>query len=268
MKRFLDDFLYQKINKEDCYVIAADVGYFPKSRKCSNFIDVGNNEFCVGSVAEGLLSKGNNVFIYDICGYILKNSYASLFARNNTYYENKGILTILGWGSGFSYDGCLLGHYPFDDLCLAKLLGLSLKIPYNKNSFLSYIEDISSDSYIRMFDLNIYKNERYFFPLTKYKYVFVGEGWIYPLLLDLYGNNKNIMIVPSENSSSNLIRFINKKNVIYFTDQIEPIYSFDSNMTVIHSDNPNLKNVQDTYKNKESFIKNQIIDKVKKLNID
>lgn len=262
MKQYLDDFFYQKMNNDDTYVIAADLGYFPKSRSHSHFIDVGNNEFCVGSVAEGLLSKGSNVFIYDICGYILKNSYASLFARNNTYYEHKGILSIFGWSSGFSYNGCLLGHYPFDDLCLAKLLGLSLKIPYDKDSFFNCINNISSDSYIRMFDLNIYKSEKNSI-LDNYRYLFIGEGWLYPVLLDLYNNNKDIKVIPSTVFLDNL-NFFDKENTIYFTDQIEPVYSFNNKVTVIHSDNPNRKNVQEIYKNKENFL-NQIAIKVKKL---
>ena len=227
MKRYLDE-IFNKHLEEGGFVLAADVGFFPRARKHKNFIDVGNNESCVGSVAEGLLADGKNVFIYDICGYILKNSYASLYARNNQYHPKKGKLTVFGWGSGFSYDGCMLGHYPTDDVMLSRLLGLNDWHPSTQEDIdtLKYnwrlFNQGSIDLYIRLYDISkhlIYKKKPCN-PLSDL--IFVSHGWILGYLQKLaingFWGEKTVSIV---NYMDFPVEYRGQDNVIYLTDQIK-----------------------------------------------
>ena len=154
MKRYLDEFFINKMNNGD-YVICADVGYFPESRKHKNFIDVGNSEASVGAIADGLLCSNHNVYIYDMCGYVLRNSYSSLYNRKSKFLKNShSHLFIFSWGSGFFYDGCGFGHNMFDDITLANLIGLNIHNPDNENDIFSY--NHNEDTYIRLFDLEKY----------------------------------------------------------------------------------------------------------------
>ena len=219
MKSLLDN-LFTKHLSEGNYVISADMGFFPLARKEKNFIDVGNDESCVGSIAEGLVSSGKHVFIYDVCGYIMRNSYSSFFSRNNIYYKDKGSITVFGWGSGFSYDGCMIGHYPLDDMTLAKLFGLELIIP-STLSEMKNIKYYNNDMYIRMYDTS-----KYHFDIS-YNYTnsdlyLISHGWILGLLQE-YVLNKNIFpdkkvsIIPYFCGVEN--KFDNE-HIRYYTDNI------------------------------------------------
>ena len=253
MKRLLDDLFIKYMNRGD-FVIAADMGFFPKSRNHKNFIDVGNNESCVGSIVEGLLSEQKNVFIYDVCGYIMKNSYSSLYARNNNFHKNKGHLTIFGWGSGFSYDGCLLGHYPLDDIMIAHLLGLTVINPYDINSFKS-IKYNEIDLYVRLFDIKQYPYKNKPYNLDSELYL-VSYGWILSVLqkyaINDYWRGKKISIIPYVNE---LEKKIDITKVFYYSDNI-----YEPNITkFIHTFHPmnvnNFPALSKKYIDKKSCLK-------------
>lgn len=251
MKRILDEIFVRHMNKGN-YVIAADIGYFPMARKHENFIDVGNNESCVGSVIEGILSQGKDVYLYDVCGYCMKNSYASLFARNNMYYPKKGILTVFGWGSGFAYDGCLLGHYPLDDCMIAHLLGLKIYKPKTIEE-MKNIMTYEEDKYIRMFDVKeyYYKEKPY---NAKADIVFVTEGWILGYLQRCVINGvfgeRTVSIVPFDAYKDDC------DHAIFLTDQVEDYRDLSKFKEVRKPFNPNFYNeVSLKYKDKKSCLK-------------
>jgi hypothetical protein len=249
MKRILDD-LFVKHMEEGNYVIAADIGFFPKARKHINFIDVGNDESCVGSVVEGLLSQGKHVFLYDVCGYVMKNSYASLFARNNVYHPKKGTLTVFGWGSGFAYDGCLLGHYPLDDCIIADLLGLIVYKPSTMEDMRS-IKYYRHDAYIRMFDASkfIFKRKPY---NTEADVVLVSEGWILGLMqkyaINGFWGEKTVCVVSEEDYEYDC------DHAIFLSDQIED-RTFSHFEVSLHPMNPNYNSTIATkYKDMNSCV--------------
>lgn len=251
MKRILDDLFIRHMNNGN-YVVAADIGFFPKARKHSNFIDIGNNESCAGSVIDGLLAEGHHVFLYDVCGYVMKNSYASLAARNNVYHPKKGTLTVFGWGSGFAYDGCLLGHYPLDDCMIAYLLGLVVTKPSNLEDMCA-IEYYTCDKYIRMFD-----TKEYFYKKKPYNpdadVVLVSEGWILGLLqkyaINGHWGNKTVSIVDWEDYNSDC------QDAIFLTDQIHDYRNLSHFRRVRGPINPNFNSeVALRYKDKKSCLK-------------
>ena len=253
MKRFLDE-LFVNHMSSDGFVIAADMGFFPKSRKHKNFIDVGNNESCVGTIVEGLLSDNKHVFIYDVCGYVMKNSYASLFSRNHTTYNNKGTLTIFGWGSGFSYDGCLLGHYPLDDIMIARLLGLNVVTPYNNTDFKNVIY-YHKDLYVRLFDTKQYRYKYKPYNDDSDLYL-VSYGWMLGLLqkyaINGYWNENKISIIPYVDG---IEEKLDLNRTYYYSDQI-----YDTVMNkFIHSFHPKNMNlfpeVSSLYRDKKSCLK-------------
>lgn len=234
MKRILDDLFLRHMECGN-YVIAADIGYFPKARKHPNFIDVGNNESCVGSVIEGLLSQGKHVFLYDVCGYVMKNSYASLFARNNVYHPKKGTLTVFGWGSGFAYDGCLLGHYPLDDCMIANCLGLNVIHPSTIDDMRG-IEYYRRDQYIRMYDISkFYYKKKPYNPSSDI--VFVTYGWMLGLVqkvaLNGFWGEKTVSVVDMNDY------LFDCDHAIYLSDQCEEMRNLSLFMEVRKPTNPN-----------------------------
>lgn len=247
MKRYLDYFFCKKMNEDSAYVVSSDVGYFPKARQHKNFIDAGNDEFALGPIVAGLLESGHDVYVYDICGYVLKNGYSGFAYRK----QSKNKLVVLSWGSGFSYDGCLLGHYPIDDIHLAKLCGFNIVFPYNKISFLKCLNSITEDSYIRMFNLDDweYKGSSN----SKADITFVAEGWIAHFLEDSFGNIVHVKPYISGHRYGS-------SDTYYFTDQIQTEF----NRRIIGPVHP-LKIDEKSYECKEAFLKSCFIEPIKEI---
>lgn len=252
MKRVLDDLFLQHMNRGN-YVIAADIGFFPMARKHPNFIDVGNNESCAGSVIEGILAQGKHVFLYDVCAYVMKNSYASLFARNNVYHEGKGTLTVFGWGSGFSYDGCMLGHYPLDDCMLAKCLGLYRVIPSTIKE-MREVQYYHIDQYIRMYDVSkYYYKKKPYNPFSDL--VFVTDGWMLGFIQKLAQNGfwgeKTVSVVAMEDYHFDC------SHAIYLSDQCEEIRELGNHFAEVRRPvNPNRRpDIAKNYVDMKSCVK-------------
>lgn len=153
MKIVIDNYFNHHLNRySDFFVIAADMGFF-SARHHKNFKDLGNREEAVGSVVMGLLDAGANVVIYECSGFILRKLLNDL-----QFYlpYSKGSLKIVSYGSGFAYNKSGNGHYPFDDLHIAKLLGLDIYIPSCKHelaTMLPLVIDLSGKhSFIRIHD--------------------------------------------------------------------------------------------------------------------
>ena len=247
MKRYLDDFFCQKLAVGN-YVVSADVGNFPKAREHKNFIDVGNDEFSIGSIVSGLASSGKNVFVYDICGYVLKNSYSGFAYRPKT----SGRIVIFSWGSGFAYDGCLLGHYPIDDVHLAKLCGFEVCQPYGTGSFKISLESCENqDLYVRMFDLDKWEYKGTSDKTADLK--FVAEGWLAHLIEDYFGHVAHVM--PYIDG----IKY-GSKNMFYVTDQIQTNFNY----RIIGPEHP-LTVDSKSYESMGSFIKNCYVEPIKEI---
>ena len=185
MRSLLDDFFSTKMS-EGAYVILADSGNFMMTREHKNCIDVGNNEAAAGSIAVGLLQNGYDVYIYDICGYIMRAAYPALAARWHGSDSKKSRLTIIGWGSGFAYDGCLEGHYPHDDINLARLLGLEVLEPCVHKAAIACLNADDTEKYVRICDLDKWTPRGdYFKSFSKASIVLIAKGWLLKLTEDI-----------------------------------------------------------------------------------
>lgn len=248
MKRFLDDFFVNFLQNKDNFVISADVGYFPNARKMHNYIDIGNCESTAGSLIDGLLSAGKNVCLYDICGYVFRNSYSSFIDMQSRYKKNRGVLTVFGWGSGFAYDGCLHGHYPFDDIILAKLFGLKVYEPLTPKSM--YFSYFMKNGYIRLLNLDEYHMNASDLNICNGEFYLYADGWMYCEI------NKFLKELPPDKSKKfTLLEMMNPDNIeesggIYFSDQYY--------CEIIRPNNPQIQfscpEIHDIYTSKDDFV--------------
>lgn len=253
MRSLLDDFFSAKMS-EGAYVIMADSGNFMMTREHKNCIDVGNNEAAAGAIAVGLLQEGYDVYIYDICGYIMRASYPALVARNHGAGTNKSRLTIVGWGSGFAYDGCLEGHYPHDDIGLARLLGLEVLEPcILKSASICLNTDDGFDKYVRLCDASKWTPKGdYFKSFSKSSVVLIAKGWLLKLTEDILNEmrNEGIKVDQFLIATSQKV-FTNK--IYEISDQSMP-FSLNSNF-LIAPNTAALRNWND-YFSLESFKEN------------
>lgn len=243
MKRYLDDFFKNKLSDGD-YVVAADMGNFPEARKFHNFIDVGNNESAAGGIINSLKDIGKNVYVYDVCGYIMRNSYSSFIHSYNK--KTTGRVTIFGWGSGFSYDGCLEGHYPFDDIIMANIFGYDV-IQYRVEEFYkdTLYQITPQYSYVRLYDMNEYRNRTHICVDERIR--IQANGWL------LYEVDRYLSTLPKKLSGICFVYDnIVGNDVIYVTDQY--------NISLVHNDNVCAPSPYIHYKNKNDFVED-VIDK-------
>lgn len=253
MRRYLDDFFHQELNK-GAFVISADMGNFPQARKHKNFIDVGNNESSVGGLAISLRDIGKTVYIYDVCGYIMRNSYSSFIHSYNPLAE--GNIIIYGWGSGFAYDGCLDGHYPFDDINMATMFGFDVH-NYTANEVNNeefYNEEFYNsvgNVYVRMYDIDEYYELNHT-PCENPKIHIFAEGWL------LYEVDKFLNSSCNEITKLCSVSSIIENDSIIVTDQYTTSKFGTSSM--VCAPHPYIH-----YRNKKDFVDDVIVNQMMNL---
>jgi hypothetical protein len=144
MKTILDNLFCEHLEKGG-YILACDMGNFPKARKHPNFIDIGNRETSAGNIACGLMNSNKDVIVYDVAGFVLERNIHSLKMRP----REKGKLIVVSYGCGFAYSFAGEGHYPFIDLQIASALDFRCYTPISKDSF---TDKMQNNNFIRVYD--------------------------------------------------------------------------------------------------------------------
>ena len=113
---------HNDINNDKCYLLVGDVGYsviegFEK--KFSNYyLNVGVAEQNMASIAAGIASENNTVFIYSIANFPTFRAAEQI--RNTIDYHNLNV-TVVSIGGGLEYGNLGYSHHAIQDYGLMRL---------------------------------------------------------------------------------------------------------------------------------------------------
>lgn len=116
MRKTVDDFLS---NKENYYLLIADLGNFIKVESKNKLINVGVQESNLVNIACGLALSGKKVFIYSVSGFVIQRAYEQI--KFNICQKSKNV-TFITAGAGLCYNTCGTGHYLNNDIALVSSL--------------------------------------------------------------------------------------------------------------------------------------------------
>lgn len=113
---------HNDINNKKCYLLVGDVGYSvieDFEKKFSNYyLNVGVAEQNMASIAAGIASENNTVFIYSIANFPTFRAAEQI--RNTIDYHNFNV-TIVSIGGGLEYGNLGYSHHAIQDYGLMKL---------------------------------------------------------------------------------------------------------------------------------------------------
>lgn len=143
MRATLDKYVSEH---ENCRIVIADLGQFPKSEAKGRLVNVGFQEHNLINVAAGLANAGFRVFAYSVSGFTIHRAYESL-----KFFVSRGKdVTLINGGAGFCYNKEGFGHYLTDDFALIGALpNFRMFAPVNRAEFLETITSVHGPAYIR-----------------------------------------------------------------------------------------------------------------------
>jgi len=113
---------HNDINNNKCYLLVGDVGYSvieDFEKKFSNYyLNVGVAEQNMASIAAGIASENNTVFIYSIANFPTFRAAEQI--RNTIDYHNFNVI-IVSIGGGLEYGNLGYSHHAIQDYGLMKL---------------------------------------------------------------------------------------------------------------------------------------------------
>jgi transketolase len=123
VREFLADWLTEKAETDDYYLITGDLGFgvFDEYRKANpeRFFNAGVAEQSMMSMASALSEFSQRTFVYSIGNFASLRCLEQI--RNDVAYMKKKV-TIISVGSGFSYGAQGYTHHAIEDIAASRVL--------------------------------------------------------------------------------------------------------------------------------------------------